>query len=218
LTPETSPILYRNFIKGAGPRAIGVGYPEKAHVAFDANDLRLALIWQGAFMDASRHWSARGDGFQGPLGDNVLALPSGPAFATLAQPADPWPSTANHQSHDRFRGYRLSKEGRPTFRYDLDTTHVEDFPEPVPHPDAAGIRRTIRLESDAPPGSLWFRAAVGDTIEAKPDGWFLINGEWKLRLEAAGTPVVRTSAGHKELLVPVSFQGRKATIVEEFVW
>src|SRR5262249_14979482 len=72
LVPEREAIIYRNFIEGAGPRAIAVGYPEKAHLAFDANDLRLALVWQGAFMDASRHWTDRGAGFEPPLGDNVL--------------------------------------------------------------------------------------------------------------------------------------------------
>ena len=48
LVADKEAVIYRNFIQGAGPRAIGVGYPEKANLAFDANDLRLALIWQGA--------------------------------------------------------------------------------------------------------------------------------------------------------------------------
>ena len=47
LIPTFEPIIYRNFIEGAGPRAIGVGYPEQMSLAFDANDLRLAMIWQG---------------------------------------------------------------------------------------------------------------------------------------------------------------------------
>ena len=85
LVPRSEAILYRNFIEGAGPRAIGVGYPEKANLAFDANDLRLALIWQGAFIDASRHWTGRGDGFQAPLGDNVLTLPAGPELRRPAR-------------------------------------------------------------------------------------------------------------------------------------
>ena len=40
-------IIYRNFIEGAGTRAIGVGYPEKLNLAFDANELRLAMLWHG---------------------------------------------------------------------------------------------------------------------------------------------------------------------------
>ena len=85
LEPTTTAIIYRNFIEGAGNRAIGVGYPEKANLAFDANEVRLALLWQGAFIDAARHWTDRGEGFEGPLGDNVLRLHGGAAFAVLEQ-------------------------------------------------------------------------------------------------------------------------------------
>src|SRR5262249_4227592 len=92
LVPVAGAILYRNFIAGAGTRAIAVGYPEKAHLAFDANDLRIALLWQGAFIDAGRHWTDRGDGFQGPLGDNILRLHAGAPFAVLARPQDAWPA------------------------------------------------------------------------------------------------------------------------------
>ena len=68
----------------AGSRAIGVGYPEKANLAFDANDVRLAMIWQGAFIDAARHRTGRGVGFEKPLGGNVVKLPAGPEFAHLS--------------------------------------------------------------------------------------------------------------------------------------
>ena len=76
-------VIYRNFIEGAGTRAIGVGYPEKLNLAFDANDVRLAMLWHGGFIDAARHWTARGAGFEKPLGDNVLRLPEGPPLAIL---------------------------------------------------------------------------------------------------------------------------------------
>ena len=48
LMPTSEAIIYRNFIQGAGSRAIGVGFPEHANLAFDANEIRLAMIWQGA--------------------------------------------------------------------------------------------------------------------------------------------------------------------------
>ena len=62
IVADKEAVMYRNFIEGAGSRAIGVGYPEKADLAFDANDMRLALIWQGAFIDAARHRTGRGSG------------------------------------------------------------------------------------------------------------------------------------------------------------
>src|SRR5690606_9537014 len=98
------------FIEGAGPRAIGVGYPEKVNLAFDANQLRLALIWQGAFIDASRHWIDRGVGFQPPLGDNVLKLPDGVPLAALTDEAAPWPAQPAKELGYRFLG-RLRRPG-----------------------------------------------------------------------------------------------------------
>src|SRR5207237_1507830 len=67
-------VIYRNFIDGAGTRAIGVGYPEKLNLAFDANNVRLAMLWHGGFIDAARHWTARGAGVERPLGANRLTL------------------------------------------------------------------------------------------------------------------------------------------------
>src|SRR5271165_781873 len=51
LVAHDTAIMYRNFIEGAGARAIGVGYPEKINLAFDANELRYAMLWHKEFMD-----------------------------------------------------------------------------------------------------------------------------------------------------------------------
>ena len=213
------PVIYRNFIQGGGPRAIGVGYPEKANLAFDANDLRIALIWQGGFMDASRHWAGRGEGFQPPMGDNPVALPDGAPFARLSSQTTPWPSQHSRELGYHFRGYRLGTDRRPTFLYDFDTTHVEDRPEGIADPKAAaGLKRTITLTSEAPADDHYLRVAVGDSIKPVGNGWFLVNGEWKVRIEAAAVPVVRASGGKQELLVPIRFVGKSATVVEQFEW
>ena len=42
LIPGKEAIIYRNFLQGSGPRSIGVGYPEKAHLAFDNESARSA--------------------------------------------------------------------------------------------------------------------------------------------------------------------------------
>ncbi len=212
------PVIYRNFILGGGPRAIGVGYPEKANIAFDANDLRIAMIWQGGFMDASRHWAGRGEGFQPPMGDNPVSLPDGAPFARLASQTTPWPSQRARELGYHFRGYRLGKDRRPTFLYDLDTARVEDHPEGVAGPKAAGLKRTLTLTTDDPPDDLYLRVAVGELVKPLEGGWFLVNGEWRVRVEAAAGPIVRPSGGKQELLIPVKFAGRTATVIEHFEW
>ena len=218
LVADKSAVLYRNFIQGAGPRAIGVGYPEKANLAFDANDLRLALIWQGAFIDASKHWTGRGEGFQGPLGDNVLTLPTGPSFAILPNDAAEWPRQKARELGDRFRGYKLASAGRPAFLYDIGAVHVEDYPEAVSGGDAPTIRRALELSTDKPANDLYFRAAVGKKIEPTGEGWYAVDGEWKLRITTDSKPFIRNSAGMSELIVPIKWDGDKGRIVEDYAW
>ncbi len=102
-------IIYRAFIDGAGTRGIGVGYPEEVNIAYDANALRPALIWQGRFIDASRHWSGRGDGFQPPAGDDVRRLVEGAPLAILASDNQSWPKENGKHAGYQFRGYRLDE-------------------------------------------------------------------------------------------------------------
>jgi mono/diheme cytochrome c family protein len=216
LVPENEAIVYRNFIQGGGPRSIAVGYPEKAHLTFDANGMRLAMIWQGAFMNAGRHWTGRGEGFEPPLGDNILNLPAGVSFAVLAKDDEAWPTKSAKELGYQFKGYRLSADQRPTFLYSFNDIAIEDFPNAVSGKVAPALKRTLTLSADKA-DKLYFRAAVADKIEAAGDGWYRI-GEWKMRIESADTPRLRQSAGKSELLVPLRFKDGKATMVQEFAW
>lgn len=220
LTPTTEAIVYRNFIQGAGPRAIAVGYPEQAHLAFDANNLRLAMIWQGAFIDASTHWTDRGAGFEPPSGDNVLHLATGVGFAILEKADQPWPAKSGRDLPGyQFNGYRITKDERPTFLYTVHGVKVEDFPNGImPAAGSPAIRRTLTLTANAPTENLFFRAATGNKIVALDGGWYQINGEWKMRIESATPPQIRQAAGQQELLVPVRFTDGSAKIVQEFQW
>ncbi|MFM8933120.1 MAG: cytochrome c1, partial [Gemmataceae bacterium] len=125
LTATTEPVIYRNFIEGAGARGIGVGYPEKVNLAFDANELRLALVWQDQFMDAAKHWTDRGVGFEGPLGDAVVSFSKGPGIARLKDAAEAWPGKSPREGAWKFDGYRLADKGRPVFLYSQGETRVE---------------------------------------------------------------------------------------------
>lgn len=216
LNPDKEAIIYRNFIEGSGTRAIAVGYPEKAHLSFDANDLRLALIWQGDFLDAARHWNDRGAGFEAPLGDNVIRLPSGVAFAELSKDDDPWPRRSAKDLGYQFRGYRTAADGRPTFLYTCCGVQIEDAPSAVAGQPSPSIRRVLTLTAGKPVGNLWFRAAVADNIEAVAKETYRINGEWTLKLDLEAK--IRGSSGKVELLAPLRFQAGKARIVQEFVW
>jgi mono/diheme cytochrome c family protein len=218
LVPVKDAIIYRNFIEGAGPRAIAVGYPEQAHLAFDANNLRLAMIWQGAFIDASRHWTDRGSGFEPPAGENVLHLPASVAFAVLEKPNQPWPTTSARDLPDyQFNGYRVTSDERPTFLYTIHGVKVEDFPNAVATDTSPALRRTLTFGGAKAPEDLYFRAAVASKIVALKDGWYQIN-DWKMRLDSPAAPQIRQIGGQFDLIVPVRLKDGQAKIVQEFQW
>jgi hypothetical protein len=217
LIPEGSAIIYRNFIEGAGTRAIAVGYPEKVSLAFDANEVRLAMLWQGAFIDAGRHWTERGEGFEGPAGDNLLHLAGGAPFAVLSRPDEAWPTRSPKAMGFRFLGYHLTPDERPTFRYALDDVTVEDFPNPTPGKTPT-LRRSLEFTAKKPVDGLFFRAAVADKIEDAGSGTYRIDGAWKLKVEGRSGSVVRRSGEKDELLVPVQFADGKGRFVLEYVW
>jgi len=210
-------LMYRNFIAGAGPRAIAVGYPELVSLAFDAQQLRLALLWQGKFIDASRHWAGRGQGFQPPLGKNVVELAEGPPLAVLEDENSPWPTATGEAGGYQFRGYELDELRRPTFRYDFREVHVRDKPLGVEEGELRWIRRHLQFTADENVQQLWFRAARAAQIERDRDA-YVIDG--RLRIDFPGDqakPVVRQTEP-SELLVPIRFTGGKAELVVQYKW
>jgi cytochrome c2 len=218
IVADTEAIIYRNFIEGAGSRAIGVGYPEKANLAFDANELRLAMIWQGPFIDAARHRSGRGEGYEKPLGYNVIKMPAGVPFAVLENSNAKWPETTARTAGYKMNGYRLDQKQRPAFRYTYQGLEIEDYPVAISGEIDPSIRRTVTLRAAQPPKNLWFRAWAGSKVEEQADGAFLLDGRLRLKLQSAARPLVRRNGERTELLVPVTFANGEAKFVEEFSW
>ena len=102
----------------------------------------------------------------------------------------------------------------------MGPVHVADFPEVVtgPNPNASTFRRTLTLDGPPSPRDLWFRAIAAGKIEPLGDGWFRIDDEWKMRVEADAEPVLRKSAGKTELLVPLRCTAARNEDRAEFVW
>ena len=206
--------MYRNFIQGAGPRAIGVGYPERANVAFDANQMGLALLWHGSFMDAGKHWTGRGQGFQPPLGDNVLTLGQSPTLASLESREATWPAGELKKQGYQFLGYQLGQKRKPTFFYKLNDVLVTDFPNPESEGgEFPALDRTINLKSDQEQLDLFLRPLVASQqVELGDDGVIAVDGEWKFKVAGdVGEPFVRG----KELLVPVELRNVDGQFVGE---
>jgi len=220
LKPTTEPILYRNFFEETSPRGIAVGYPEKAHLIWDANEFCLRQAWHDRFIDASLHWTGRGSGRQRPMGDHIISLEPGIPFAQLASGDTPWTQGSPHQLPGyQFKGYRLNEKGQPTFQYTTPFGTISDFPEPVAVNQHEGtFRRKLTLDLPPQTTDVYFRAAVGKSIEPVEDG-FRVNEMYVIRITGGGNPLIRTSADHRELLIPVvPAQQGETELIEEILW
>ena len=228
LVPADRPIIYRNFIEGAGPRAIAVGFPDKVHVAWDADQMRLALVWRGAFIDAGKHWTGRGQGFQSPLGDGVFTPDAAPSIAVLGSPESSWPVAAQRGQPAggqgdgvRFRGYSLDAQGRPTFNWSNGGMRISETIEPVVEGGKTMVRRTIRLAGRPAAGEVFFRVAVASKVDEGDSEWLRIDDTWRVRVSGAGVgpAASRTADGKTEVRRRIVWNpGDAAEFVEELSW
>ncbi|HVX14269.1 MAG TPA: c-type cytochrome [Pirellulales bacterium] len=221
LKPETTPIIYRNFIDGLSPRGIAVGYPEKTNLAWDANNFCLTLVWHGRFIDASKHWEGRGAGFQTPLGDHIVKLEQTVPVASLDSLDAPWPTQPPKERGYHFRGYRLDAQGRPTFRYEAPSFAVEDFLLPIAGSDEGRFERHITVSSTGDTKPLYFLAGAGQIsqVEGNDKSEYTIAGVATVRLRGGrAVPLVRHNGGRQELLVPLEFDNGQAHVVQEISW
>lgn len=217
ITVGDEAVMLRRQYRDVGKRGIGVGYPNKLNLVFDAEQIRLAHIWKNRFIDAGGVWRGQGSGSPGMLGDDRLAMPQGSAFATVAN-LEKFPDKPARDLSIRFKGYELDAKRRPTFFYAIGKIKVADTFTDVP---AAGDRpayfkRTIVLDvpKGAPP--LAMRLAEGKTI-AEADGAFSID---KLKLTLAGfgaTKIVKLEKT-QQLRADVPLKPGKNTLVIEYRW
>jgi len=219
IEPENNEaVMYRNFIQGASPRGIGVGYPEKVNICFDANALNIVMTWHGAFMDGAKHWNGRGQGFQPPLGHYLVSLKRAQAIAQLPDATAPWPELKTGNNDDdrakglRFRGYKLVEGRRPVFSYTAGNTVIEDYVIPQGGPLPSFTRQLTLTGS----GKYYYLAGADGLIEKRGDSW-KIGKNLKVTLDTPDKPILRDGANGKELLVPLEVKG-KAIIRAKYEW
>ena len=133
----------------------------------------MAMLWQENFIDASRHWTGRGQGFEAPLGENVLQLPGGIVFST--QPIDKeWPTEFAAEARPLFKGYRFDRLRQPIFKYLVGDVTIEDKPLPEVVEDRPLFKRNLRIVTSGTK-TISYLAAVGKAIEV--DGETIKVGE-----------------------------------------
>ncbi|MCE9609105.1 MAG: hypothetical protein K8R23_02640 [Chthoniobacter sp.] len=183
LVVGTEPVIYRGFMANAGGRPIAVGYPGGFNLAWSVDQLNLALLWRGAFFDAGRHWTDRGEGSPPPLGYDWVRTSgeAAPPFAILPTAEAPWPRSERKAADMEIRadgyqwkGYALDEKRFPTFRYEWGGVKVTDRFDVQGEATAGGkLVRTLKLAGPIP-ANAWLRVGVG-TIQPA-EGGFLVDG------------------------------------------
>lgn len=125
LAPQDRPVIYRNFVQGTTPRAIGFGFPGGLNLAYSADHLAPEIVWSGEFIDAGRHWTNRGQGNQEVAGETIHHLTKKRFLPENA----------------RFKGYRLDEQGNPTFIVTIGEQTLTDFWKP----SGKDLTRTLTL-------------------------------------------------------------------------
>jgi mono/diheme cytochrome c family protein len=197
------PLILRAFLKNAGSRGIAVGFPAGTHFAVDAEACRLAEVWTGKFLDATRAWAGRGGEVLQGQGPTAWSPPAGPALIVGPRP-EAWPSQTGRDAGWRFKGYRVGPDGVPLFQYTLEAASgavaIAERLEPV---GGGGIRRTFTLEGAA--SEVWINAGAGvSKASADPVGSCALEsvsalgGQTWFRVTAAGP-----GSGPERLVVSV---------------
>ena len=174
---DEAKILRRRY-PGIGKRGIGVGYPGGVNITFDAEQMRLAHLWRGEFVEASGVWRRQGSGEVRFL-TKPIPFPKGP---DLDDAKSPWQVDDGRPPQHQFKGYDLDKQRRPKFRYQFDSVDVEDFFSQTD--DGGGktlLRRTITLSSEKARQGLRFRVGSGKKIQ-QADGVISIGEKLKIRI------------------------------------
>lgn len=210
-----TPKIYRNFIQGAGPRAIGVGYPEQSNLAFDAQDCRMALVWQENFIDASRHWTGRGQGFEAPLGEKVWQLPDSVVFATELNDGQ-WPTEFSDEQKPKFKGYRFDKDRRPIFKYEIGDVTIEDQPIPYVVDGRSLLKRKLKFTSRGSK-SIHFLIAAGDSMENQ-DEMVVVDKTYKTKVAGAAGLKLMKRGSKPVAVVTINLSSGSAEVEQTYDW
>ena len=167
------PQVQRIFLPDASPAAIAVALPGELSFCFDASECRLRYVWKGGFVDGFSYWKGNG---------SELAKLDGPVV--YREPAFPLvgPPGGKNQPPE-FLGYRVAKDGLPTFRYRRDGIEWTETIRPLS--DGGGIERHFTaagaptLTLAAPAGATLSSSTGGSVLTGEQAKSFTLTLRWK---------------------------------------
>lgn len=198
-----------------GKRGIGVGYPGGVNLAYDAEQMRLATLWKGKFVDPAGVWYGQGHGNVRVMGQ-AIQLPKGPE---LDDESLPWKVDGTRPPQHQFKGYELDSDRRPRLKYVFGSISVEDYFTEMLDAKTGQfqLRRRVTMTSPLEREQLRFRLAVADTIVADSVQTYRVGG--RLRIRVASDQKAKVSDDGKQLFVPVRLEANVSNeLVIEYLW
>jgi hypothetical protein len=217
------PVLQRGFLvhgNNTNTYAAAVGIPGGINYAYDLNAQAPLSVWHGDFLNVAHMWRERGEKqLAQPLGAE-LQLSGLPSLAFLKSETGAWPdSLPPDKSPFTNKGYKLQSNGLPVFFYSLAHMTVEDYLAPAPQQE--GLSRQLALTFQPGAGQAYLLLASGHDIEKLPNGAYAVDNK-SYYLEAvsggSGPPILRSSQGKTQLLLPVRSQSPQSTITYSIIW
>lgn len=176
--------------------AISIGdAAEAVHYTYDMDNGALVQLWRGQFLDATPMWHDRGDGSSRPLGMVQRFGKPALSLARLATPDAVWPTDTTGSGY-RPKGYAFDENDRPTFRYLLGSTSVDDQIRPLA--GGQGLSRTLTVTGNT--NDMMARLATGETITMQENGMYVVDGQYYVKADGAS---IRRVGSRQELLLPV---------------
>lgn len=209
-------VMLRRQYPGIGKRGIGVGYPNHVNLAFDSEQMRLAMIWKGKFADPGGVWRGQGSGNVRPLGTDLLNFARGPE---LDDANTPWQVDDGRPPLHHFKGYTLDSKQRPRFRYQFENVEVDDyFVDVKENSGSAILRRTLTFQSEKGRKNVVFRAAADKKIVAEGGGVFRVGNNLRIRVRGdRQAEISKTDAG-SVLRISFDVAPGKSQLTLDYVW
>ncbi|WP_439697175.1 family 16 glycoside hydrolase [Mucilaginibacter sp. AW1-7] len=205
LINATSNTILRSFSDLPGgirvTHGVNVGSAEQVHYTYDLDKGMIVQIWRGGFLDATPMWHDRGDGSSRVAGSVQYLGKPVPGIEKLANAQVAWAADTTGTGY-RPKGYVLNADDRPTFRYIIYGSTVNDASTVIE--GGHGIHREITLQN--PADGLFAHLATGSNIEDLGNGTYIIDDKsYYIKIEdAAGAkPILRDAGGKQELIIPI---------------
>ncbi|NCG12645.1 MAG: hypothetical protein GWP38_04805 [Planctomycetia bacterium] len=206
------PTMVGVFMRGLSGRVVAVGYPERANIAYDMENIRLGKVWRGDFINVQGTWAGRAGALENPAGIEVLNLPPGMPIGIVETPQQTWPLSPVRELGWRVKGYRRDEKRNPLFQVTgPGGVEVSEFIQPVITEEGVQILRKFRFDGETMPLGLMMRLARSSAMTPlAPRSWKTAEG-MTITVNGAQAEVVEVD-GALEVRVPISAPGTEVKV------